>query len=94
MMMNESDSPKPEERRPFQFSLRTLLIAVLVLGVFFGWLASRLQRAAGHRQAAADVRKTEAEIRRLGGDTDVAGFPTVEPAHRVGERQAMRRSNK
>jgi hypothetical protein len=52
---------KPKRPRfRFQFSLRTLLIVVLVLGVVFGWIGSRLQRARDNRQ-------TIAKIRSLGG---------------------------
>jgi hypothetical protein len=48
-------------RRWRQFSLRTLLLAMLVLGILFGLFAIRLQRA--RRQAAA-----VATIRALGGE--------------------------
>ena len=44
--MNDSDPHKPKRCR-YQLRVRMLLIAVLVLGVFFGWLGSRLQRAGG-----------------------------------------------
>ena len=55
-------SPAPRRRRHWwQFSLRTLLVAMLVLGVLFGLFAIRLERA--RRQAAA-----VATIRALGGD--------------------------
>ena len=52
---------RPPRRRRRQFSLRTLLLAMLVLGVLFGLSAIRLQRA--RRQAAA-----VATIRALGGE--------------------------
>ena len=68
--MNDSDPHKPERCR-YQLRVRMSLIAVLVLGVFFGWLGSRLQRAARHRQTAAEVQTTEFEIRRRGGDIRV-----------------------
>ena len=64
--MNDSNSPKPKHRW-CRFSLRTLVIVVLVLGVFFGWLGSRLQRAATHRRAAAELLRVDAEIKSLGG---------------------------
>ena len=70
--MNESDPPKREERRPFQFGLWTLLIVVLVLGVFFGWLGSRLQRARENRQAVAEVLKLKAEVERFGRKVEVS----------------------
>lgn len=47
------------KRRWYQFSLRTLLIAVLLLSLAFGWLAARMERARG--------RETVDAIRRLGG---------------------------
>jgi Leucine Rich Repeat (LRR) protein len=50
-------------RRGFSFSLRSLLIAVLVLGVFCGWVGNFLIRA--RRQQAV-----LATIREMGGDID------------------------
>ena len=64
--MNDCRPPKPRLRW-YQFSVRTLLIVVLVLGVFFGWLGSRLQRAARHRQMAAELHGVKAEVESLGG---------------------------
>jgi hypothetical protein len=55
-----STAPKPR-RRWWQFSLRTLMVAMLVLGVLFGLFAIRLERA--RRQAAA-----VATIRSVGGE--------------------------
>jgi len=57
--MNDSGPPRPNLRW-YQFSLRTLLIAVLVLGVFLGWLGSGLQRARKNRQAEAQIRSVTA----------------------------------
>jgi len=59
MTMSDSEPPKPE-RHPFRFSLRTLLILVLVLGVFFGWLGTRLKRARENRLAEAKIRSVNA----------------------------------
>jgi internalin A len=64
--MNVSQPSKPE-RRPFQFSLRSLLLFVAVAGVFFGWLGTGLQRARKNRQAEAELHRVEAEIRSHGG---------------------------
>jgi hypothetical protein len=56
--------PANKPRRSWrQFSLRTLLLAMLVLSVCFALFAWRLQRA--RRQAAA-----VATIRKLGGTAD------------------------
>jgi hypothetical protein len=59
-----ADRPSSVPRRWWrQFSLRTLLLAMLVLSVCFALFAWRLQRA---RQQAAAV----ATIRKLGGNVD------------------------
>src|SRR5687768_11844813 len=68
-------SPTPKPRRRFwQFSLRMLMFAMLVLGVLFGLFAIRLERA--RRQAAA-----VATIRGLGGEVyyDFEVQPNVKP---------------
>jgi len=39
MIMNDSDPPKPK-RRWYRFSLRTLLLFLLVAGIGFGWVCS------------------------------------------------------
>jgi len=56
-----------------------LVIVVLVLGVFFGWLGSRLQRARRDRQAVAEVERVKAEIERLGGHFSY-GFAEESPS--------------
>ena len=66
MIVNDSGPPKPK-RRWYQFSLRRLLIAVLVLGVFLGWITSRLQRARKNREAVAAVEKVVTAITESGG---------------------------
>ena len=72
--MNESDPPKPKLRW-YQFSLRTLLVFVLVAGVGFGWIGARLQRARNNRQARA-------MIRSLGGEpaSPVCPCPSKSPS--------------
>lgn len=49
-----------KKRKPFQFSLRTLLIVVLTLGVLLGWISAKLNQC--RRQLAA-----VSEIEGLGG---------------------------
>jgi hypothetical protein len=56
--MTDSDPPKPKGRW-YQFRLRTLLLVRLVLGVLFGWIGSRLQRARENREAVAASRPNE-----------------------------------
>ncbi len=56
--MNDSVPPK-RKRRWFQFRVRTLLIVVLVLGAFFGWLGSRLQSARKNRLAMAELQRVD-----------------------------------
>ena len=68
--MNDFDPSRPK-RRPFQFNVRTLLIVVLVLGAFFGWLGGRLQRARKNRLAVAQVHKVEVEVAKSGGTVQV-----------------------
>ncbi len=52
----------PERCRWFQFSLRTLLVAALVLSLPLSWFATRMARATKQRAAVE-------EIERLGGVT-------------------------
>ena len=50
----------PQRRRWFQFRLRTLLIAILVLSLPLSWFGARLQKARRQREAVE-------AIERLGG---------------------------
>ena len=59
MTPGPSANPKPRHRW-LQFSLRTLLLSVLVAGFGLGWLASELKQASVQRQAVL-------ALRRLGG---------------------------
>jgi len=77
MTVNDSRPPKPK-RRWFQFSLRTLLVFVVVVGIGFGWLGSKLQRAGKNREAAAEVQRVAAEIESLGGMVGME-FPKPPP---------------
>lgn len=46
---------RPKRRRWFQFRLRTLLIAILILSLPLSWFAVRLQRARRQREAVAAI---------------------------------------
>ncbi len=67
-----TDSPKASKLGRWQFSLRTLLVAVAVLGIGFGWLGMKLNTARQQRRAAV-------EIEKLGGSVLFEGdfFPNV-----------------
>ena len=43
------------KRRPFQFSLRTLMLAVLVVACIFSWLGVKLRRAADLEDAGFKI---------------------------------------
>lgn len=64
--MQDSIPPR-STLRWYQFSLRTLLVVVLLLSVFFGWFASRVQRASKNRQRLAVLENSVAAIEELGG---------------------------
>lgn len=70
--MNDRAKPK---RRGFQFRLRTLLIAVLLLALPLSWFAMRMEKA--HRQ-----REAVEAIRRMGGVTFFVGEATPPPVGR------------
>ena len=48
---------KPERRRWLQFTLRTLLIAVLVLSLPLSWFAVKLERVRKRREAVGAIQK-------------------------------------
>lgn len=52
--MNDSSLPKLE-RRWYRFSLRTLLVLVVVLCVGFGWIGLRLRQARNDRRIVAEL---------------------------------------
>jgi len=56
MAMNDSHLPRPK-RRWYQFSLRTLLVFVLVLSVPLAWLAMKMQKARKEREAEKAILK-------------------------------------
>lgn len=54
--MNASQPPKPK-RRWYRFSLRTLLVVILLLSVLLGWFALKLRQAERQRRAVEAIRK-------------------------------------
>ncbi|GAG00638.1 unnamed protein product, partial [marine sediment metagenome] len=64
--MNDSNPAKPKLRW-YQFSLRTLLLFVMVAGMGLGWLGSKVQPIRDEQNAVAD-------IRRMGGRLDFSGI--------------------
>ena len=54
--------PRPK-RRWFQYSLRTLLLLVLLVSLPLSWLATKIQQKKAERRAVA-------EIERLGGEVE------------------------
>ena len=54
-MTDQPDTPKPR-RRWFRFSLRTLLVVMLLFGVVFGVLAWMANEARRQRKVVADLR--------------------------------------
>jgi len=58
-----SSTPPKRKRRWYQFSLRTLLIEIVVLAVGFGWLGRNVERKRQQRDAVAAIVK-------MGGTTD------------------------
>jgi hypothetical protein len=66
MTMNDPDLPKPK-RRFLRFSLRTLLLFVVVLSVPLGWFAWRLEKS--RRQWEVVM-----EVQRLGAQADYGGI--------------------
>ena len=67
-----TDPPKASKLGRWQFSLRTLLVAVAVLCIGFGWLGMKLNSVRLQRRAAV-------EIEKLGGSVLFEGdfFPNV-----------------
>ena len=62
MTTEPTTTPKPR-RRWLQFSLRTLMVLMLVIGCGFGWLAYQIKQARQQREAANVIEK-------LGGTID------------------------
>ena len=64
-----SDDSPPPEREPFrlQFSLRTLLVFVLLASIGLGWLGSKIWRIRNEMQRKTPELNAVAEIRKMGG---------------------------
>jgi len=60
------------KRRWFQYSLRTLLVVMLLAAIACSWLAVRMQKARKHREAVAAVSSTGGWI-SYGGKDDSSG---------------------
>jgi len=56
MTMNDSANPK-FKRHWLQFSLRTLLVFMLLLSLPLGWFAMKMQRASRQREAVEAILK-------------------------------------
>ena len=56
MTTTPPSTPKPR-RRWLQFSLRTLVVLMLLLGAGFGWLAHEVDRARTQQKAVAAIEK-------------------------------------
>ena len=61
MTSRDGATPKPR-RRWLRFSLRTLLVVMLLLGVLFGVLGSMAQEARRQRKVVADLREMGAQF--------------------------------
>ena len=72
--MDDSNPPKPKLRW-YQFSLRTLLIAVLLAAIGSGFLGQRIQRIRNEI-------KTTAELEKLGARIEFLPLPTDDPKRR------------
>ncbi|MCY2990028.1 MAG: hypothetical protein NTY19_19465 [Planctomycetota bacterium] len=56
-MTNAPTTISKPQRRWFQFSLRTMLIVMLLAGSGMGWFAHRLKQASRQREAVAAIQK-------------------------------------
>ena len=57
-----------EASRWYQFSLKTLLVVMLIFSVTVGWIGSRMRKARENRDRVAAVDETVVAIRKLGGN--------------------------
>jgi len=69
---------EPPKRRWFQFRLRTLLIAILVLSLPLSWFAVRMEKARRQREKREAIERLGGEIHFAGGrwDTTTVKFNT------------------
>lgn len=62
-------TPSPNaKRRWYQFSMRTLLLVILVFVVGVGWIGIRMNRAKENRDRVAAVEEAVTAIEKLGGE--------------------------
>ena len=60
---DSANSPTPQHRRRwYQFSLRTLLVAMVVLGVGFAWVGLEVKRASDQREAVQAIRSVGGKV--------------------------------
>ena len=65
--MSTSDQPSKSKRRWYQFSLRTLLIVMLLSCFVFAWIGVRMRQARENRDRVATVKDAVVAIEKLGG---------------------------
>ena len=70
--MSESAQPPKPKRRWYQFSMRTLLLVMLVFCLTVGWVGSRMYRAKQNRERVAAVEDAVVAIEKLGGEVTSA----------------------
>ena len=64
------DSPPKPKRRWYQFSLRTLIVSVVIGGAVFGWIGMRMNQARDNRERVAAVEKAVDEIGTPRGEVE------------------------
>ena len=67
-------NPPPARRRRFQYSLRTLLLLFLVIGIATGWFTARMRTAKRQRAAALTIASLSGVV---GYDDEPADFAPV-----------------
>ena len=67
LVLTMSPSPQPK-RRWYQFSLQTLLLAMLLFSLTVGWIGFRIQQARVNWGRVAAVEGAVAAIERLYGE--------------------------
>ena len=66
ILMSTTTQPAKPKRRWCRFSLRTLLVVMLVFSVTVGWVGSKMLQARQNRDRVAAVEESVAAIERLG----------------------------
>jgi hypothetical protein len=61
-MTREDSRPAKPERRWYQFSLRTLLVFVAVVGVGLGWLGGKVRRIRNEQNAVAEIQSIGGKV--------------------------------